>query len=244
MWLVACRHHGTSAVWLTTSCSLRSSIAWIVRCPFFHKSPPNCTFGYNVNLDTFEAWASIWHWANGLRRGLLGEETSTGTVLSAATFTNLSPTGGTLWLWSRGPCQSANYNLFSTTTTQKNAKCLSHMVQGHWWIITRTVTEITRTKNCRCFPGFEFAVSLSSDWVLLPSCLTSSPLELGWKLLHQKSSQSLSLLTRSRCHPAKCVVWVFWASGGFFWVEKYLVLSVQVFFICWYWKKISVLKVR
>lgn len=34
---------------------------------------------------------------------------------------------------------------------------------------------------------------------------TSSTRELGWKMLHQKSSQALSLLPRSRCHPVKCI---------------------------------------
>lgn len=54
-----------------------------------------------------------------------------------------------------------------------------------------------------------------------PVSFTSSSLELGWKLLHQKcrnAASRLSLLTRSRCHLVKCIVWVFWASGGFFWV--------------------------
>lgn len=44
---------------------------------------------------------------------------------------------------------------------------------------------------------------------------TSSTRELGWKMLHQKSSQALSLLPRSRCHPVKCIG-VFWACGGFY----------------------------
>lgn len=99
-----------------TSCSLKSNMVWIVCCPFFHKSPPNCTFGYNWNLDEFEDWASLWHWANRLKRGSprWGYFTMIGSFCCHLYQPQpKQPSGGTLWLWSWGPCQSANINLFN-----------------------------------------------------------------------------------------------------------------------------------
>lgn len=63
------------------------------------------------------------------------------------TQTGPRPSGGTLQLWSRAPspeCQ--NRPLLSEK--KKKEKCqmpLAHTVQGHWRIITRTVTETTGT---------------------------------------------------------------------------------------------------
>lgn len=116
---------------LTTSCSLKSN--WIVCCPFFHKSPLNCTFIYYLK---FEDWASMWHWANRLKQALLGED----TVLSAAA-PQVALCGCGVEDLARVPI------LTSLQRQQQNAKCLSHTVQGHWRIITRTVTELTRTRK-------------------------------------------------------------------------------------------------
>lgn len=43
---------------LSTVWDIESIVTWIVCCPFFHNSPPNCTFGYNSNRDKFEDSAS------------------------------------------------------------------------------------------------------------------------------------------------------------------------------------------
>lgn len=43
---------------LSTVWDIESIVTWIVCCPFFHNSPPNCTFGYNLNRDKFEDSAS------------------------------------------------------------------------------------------------------------------------------------------------------------------------------------------
>lgn len=177
MWLVACQHHGTCMTHHFVH-SVHSSIS------HFQTALLDRTWSGWV-----EDWSYIWHWANRLTQGLLGKDASPWMVPSAATFPNLvhpgrpEPSGGAEHL-ARVP--------ISTSLQQQNAKCLSHKVQGHWWIITRTVTE-TRTRSCWCFSGFEFTVTLSSDGVLLPS---SHLISSGWKLLHQKSSQPLSLLPR------------------------------------------------
>lgn len=114
-----------------------------------------------------------------------------------------SPQVATLRPWSRAPCQSANINLSLGKT--KKQKCQMPLARG-----AGTLTNDHSRKKRRELEtvdgrsgGFEFVVTLSSDWVLpsppsplapAPRPLTSSPLELGWKSLHQKSSQSLSLL--------------------------------------------------
>lgn len=103
-------------MWLTTSCSLKSNMAWIVCCPFFHKSPPNCTFGYNWNLDEFEDWASLWHWANRLKR----------LVLSAATFTSLSLNSPQVALCGWGVEDLARVPISTSSTSEKCQMPLAH----------------------------------------------------------------------------------------------------------------------
>lgn len=114
-----------------------------------------------------------------------------------------SPSGGTLQLWSRGPCQSANINLSS-----KKKKKMPNASRTRCRDTDELSLALSRKRELETVDAFQAlnSPSLSPQTGCSSRPLTSSPLEVGWKLLHQKSSQSLSLLTRSRCHPVKCIV--------------------------------------
>lgn len=101
---------------------------------------------------------------------------------------------------------------------KKRKKCQMPLalISGAGTLTNDHSQKTTRTLNCRCFSGFEFVISLSSDWVLLPS---SHLISFGtWMEIVAPEIQPVTqLITRSRCHPVKSIVWVFWAPGGFFW---------------------------
>lgn len=125
------------------------------------------------------------------------------------------PSGGTLWLWSRGPRRSANISL-STQTNKQTNKNMPNASRTRCKdtdkIITRTVTDITATRNCQHFFLFFFRKILHFSPQTGCSSRPVPPLELEWESFscsRNPASGLISLLTRSRCHPVKCIVWVF-----------------------------------
>lgn len=147
--------------------------------PFFLNSPPNCTFGSSVHLDS--ALQNRIPAGDGcLRR------------LRLAAFRWRSG------LCSRGLCWGANISLFKNRQNW-NAKCLLHTVQGRT-LITRTVTEMTPTRTCWCF-GSRSPLRLAA--LPSPSHLWNSG---GMFSCRNPASGWLS---RSRCHPMKCIAYVF-----------------------------------
>lgn len=95
----------------------------------------------------------------------------------------------------------------STALQQVNAKCLSQTVQGCWQIITRTVAENFQALNLS---------SLSPQTGCSSRPITSPPLETWIEIVAPEIKPVTCLITRSRCHPVKSIVWVFGAFGGLF----------------------------
>lgn len=149
------------ALWTSVSLEL---------CAFFHKSLPNCTIGKKnfIWIRLRMIFLALEHADSVFSVRILHDES---IFLMPQLPTSYTQSG---WSTQVALCSRGAEHLTrvpaSTALQQINAKCLSQTVQGCWQIITRTVSE-------KC-SGFEFVITLFSDWVLLPS----SHLTPSWNL--------------------------------------------------------------
>lgn len=188
---------------------MESSAAGINRCPFFHNSPPNCTFGYNLlnpgqvlrNLhpsgseqtdshEVFLFFSLLFFFVFFLSS--LGKNTSPPMVLSAAALT--SPQ---VALCGCGVEDLAGVPISASLhkQTDKNMPNASRTrCKDTDKIITRTVTDITATRNCQRFFFFLFFFFWKIRHFSPQTGYSSRPvpplgLELGVLLPLPKSSQ-------------------------------------------------------
>lgn len=161
----------------------------MVCCPFFRMPLPNCTIGNNFYPDTFEDWASRWHCWNRLKQGLSrwgGRFCVSGQLPTFMTPGRPEPSGGTLRPWSRAP-SSQRVPIIDFSLGKKKKKSQMPLARG-------AGTSLALSRKHWCFfwlrIGRHFVRRLGAPPVLSPHLLWNC----GWKSLHQRSSQSLSLL--------------------------------------------------
>lgn len=169
-------------------------------CPFFHKSLPNCTSGNNfiwTSLRTEHLSGTEQRDSNRVfyTRIVRHQWIFTLTQLPTSyTQTGPSPQVALCSCGVEHLCQSANIRPLFRKKKMPNA-CRTHGAGT----LTNLSLSLSRKRLGLVYETVDAFQALNSP-SLSPqtgcSCrpLTSSPLEVGWKLLHQKSSQSLSLL--------------------------------------------------
>lgn len=171
---------------------MESSTAGINRCPFFHNSPPNCTFGYNSlnpgqvlrnlhpsgseHTDSHKVllFLSLFFFFPSL-----GKNTSPLMVLSAAALT--SPQ---VALCGCGVEDLAGVPISASLhkQTNKNMPNASRTrCKDTDKMITRTVTDITETRNCQRFLFFSFRKICHFSPQTGCSSRPVPPLELEWE---------------------------------------------------------------
>lgn len=162
-------------------CSLKFSVIEIVCCPFFHKSLPNCTIGENyiwICLRTEQL--------SGTEQTDSDRVFSVGIVHHESIFLlpQLPPRQAGVLRWHSPASESSTLPECQHRPLFDKRKCQMPLSNG-----AGTLTNYQ--SHCRL--KFEFVITLLR--LGAPPVLSPRPLlKLGWKLLHQKSSQSLILL--------------------------------------------------
>lgn len=101
----------------------------------------------------------------------------------------------------------------STSLQQKSQMPLAHGARDNDEL-SLALSRKRELETVDAFQASNFAVTLSSDGVLLPSShLISSGTWM--KIVVPEIQPATQLITRSRCHPVKCVEFLS-LSGGFF----------------------------